>query len=252
MSLDSFTPVRFTDSTLFLKEIDGQKLLIKTFINEQKEARRELELALELELEKNLHWSASGFRVPGIIDIEFKELTEPYVVMEFIDGINLSDYLKSPAILLAAKLEVLGDIFKINYRRHLIALENNDLLLIHTDPNTDNIIIRTDQFFFIDFEHFSQSLEISAAVAKEVATFARRVVRDLGIAAMQNVLEIMLVAYNNDALILDKVEELTLGRSFQWLHRLKNNLKKRMNAKLVTRYDIIETIRLLRAKSATP
>ncbi len=246
MSLDSFTPVRFTDSTLFLKEIDGQKLLIKTFINEQKEARR------ELELEKNLHWSASGFRVPGIIDIEFREITEPYVVMEFIDGINLSDYLKNPEVLLAAKLEVLGGIFKINYRRHLIALGNNDLLLIHTDPNTDNIIIRSNQFFFIDFEHFPRSLEISAAVAKEVATFARRVVRDLGIAAMQNVVEIMLVAYNNDALILDKVEELTLGRSFQWLHRLKNNLKKRMNAKLVTRYDIIETIRLLRAKSATP
>lgn len=241
MSLNPFTPERFTDSTLFLKEVDGQKLLIKMFINEHKESRR------ELEFQKNLHWSASGFCVPKVIDIEFDEIAEPYIVMEYIDGMNLSDYLKNPKFLLAEKLKTLSELFKINYKRHRLALEHDDALLIHTDPNTDNIIISPDGLVFIDFEHFSRTLDIATAIAKEVATFARRAARDLGGSYTKDAVEILLSAYNHDALIFDRVEELTFGRSFQLLHRLKNKLKKLSNTKLVTRYDIAEAIRLLRA-----
>ncbi len=241
MSLNPYTPERFTDSILFLKEIDGQKLLVKTFINQHKESRR------ELELQKNQRWNAAGFCVPRIMDIEFKEITEPYVVMEYIDGINLSDYLKNPEIPLTAKLKTLSEIFKINYRRHMLAREQNDALLIHTDPNTDNIIISPKGLVFIDFEHLSKTLDISNAIAKEVGRFIRRAIKDLGTNYMREAIEILLTAYNYDASIFNSVEELALDRPFQSLRRFKNKLKKLKNSKLVTHQDIAEAIKLLRA-----
>jgi len=241
MSLSPFIPGRFTDSTLFLKEIDGKKLLIKMFVNEQKEDRR------EMELRKNLHWSAAGFRVPRIVDIKFNEIIEPYVVMEYVEGSNLSDYLKNPEIPLVEKLKVLRELFETNYRRHMLAREREDTLLIHTDPNTDNIIISPSGLVFIDFEHLSKALDIPAAIAKEVARFTRRVIKDMGASYTKDAVEILLLAYNYDVSVFDAVEERALGQPFQPLHRLKNKLKKFKNPELVTHHDIAQAIKLLRA-----
>ncbi len=249
MSLISFTPRRFTDSHLFLKEMNGKKLLIKTYINDDRDSRR------ELESRKNLHWSAYGFNVPQLIDIELTglelgEIADPYLVMEFIHGVNLSDYLKNGQVSVETKLGPLSEIFELNYRRHLLALANDDSLLIHTDPNTDNIILGDGRIFFIDFEHISKPLDITTAVAKEVATFARRVIKNLGARYTSEVITLLLDAYQYNGAIMDKVEELTFGRSFQLLHRFKDHVKKRKDPELVSRYDVAETIKLLRINRA--
>jgi tRNA A-37 threonylcarbamoyl transferase component Bud32 len=250
MSLISFTPRRFTDSSLFLKEINGQKLLIKTYLNDDSDSRR------KLESQKNLHWSACGFNVPKLvdidpIDIELGEISDPYLVMEFIHGVNLSDYLQDRQVSPETKLKTLSEIFEINHTRHLLALANEDDLLIHTDPNTDNIILSDGRIFFIDFEHISKPLDITTAVAREVATFARRAIKNLGVGHTGEVITLLLVAYQYNGAIMDKVEELTFGRSFQLLHRFKDHVKKRKDPELVSRYDVAETIKLLRSNPAS-
>jgi tRNA A-37 threonylcarbamoyl transferase component Bud32 len=240
MNLIPFTPQRFTDSALFLKDVDGQKLLIKTFINGDAESR------LVLEQKKNLHWSASGFRVPKLLDTRIPEISGPYLAMEFIEGVNLSDYLKDQQAPLQAKLKILGEIFATNHQRHLQALANEDELLIHTDPNTDNIILSDGSIVFIDFEHISKVGSIPFAVAKEVATFVRRVIRNIGATHTDQVVEIMLNAYNYDDVMMNKLEELALGRSFQNLRRLKARLRKRKDPELVTRYDVADAVSRMR------
>lgn len=237
MSLNPFNPQRFTDSQLYLKEVDGGKLLVKAYLNEEKFARRDLEIA------KNRHWRNCGFDAPEILDMQCNEVTEPHVVMRYVPGIRLSEYLKDKGTTTQEKLNILASIFSKNYLRHDMALANNDLLLLHTDPNTDNIILNQGVIWFIDFEHISKPQDILTGVGKEVATFARRVIKDLGIEHTNQVIQAMLQAYQFNTAIMNKVEELTFARPFQFIHRLKHRLRKKTQAGQVTRYDIADAVR---------
>lgn len=237
MSLTPFTPRRFTDSELFLKDVGGQKLLVKRYLNDDRQSRQELEVA------RNLRWSSHGFCVPKVLDIECEGIDQPYVVMEYVAGIHLSEYLADPQVSSADKLKLLEEVFRTNYRRHQLALANRDLLLVHTDPNTDNVILSSGRIYFIDFEHISSSRDILTAVSKEVATFTRRAVKNIGKRHLHEVIEILLQSYHGSMDIIDKVEELTLKRAFQPVHRLKHWLNKQLNPDLVTRYDIVDAIK---------
>lgn len=237
MSLTPFTPRRFTDSELFLKDVGGQKLLVKRYLNDDRQSRQELEVA------RNLRWNSHGFCVPKVLDIECEGIDQPYVVMEYVAGIHLSEYLADPQVSSADKLKLLEEVFRTNYRRHQLALASRDLLLVHTDPNTDNVILSSGRIYFIDFEHISSSRDILTAVSKEVATFTRRAVKNVGKRHLHEVIDILLQSYQGSMDIIDKVEELTLKRSFQPVHRLKHWLKKQLNPDLVTRYDIVGAIK---------
>ena len=240
MNLKQITPDRFTDSRLLLHEAPGRKSLIKVFLGDNKEQRR------ELEAKKLTRWKAAGFSVPQLIDLQFPEVTEPYIVMEFISGDTLKDFLRTAATPLELRLATLVDLFRLNYRRHMLVRSHHDLLLVHTDPNTDNIIVSGRDFYFIDFEHSSKMADITSATANEVGTFARRVIRDLGVEHSRSVVERLLAAYHYDSEVFDKVEELTFGRPFQSLHRIKDRLRRLTNSRTVTRYGVADFIRLLR------
>ncbi|HZV61756.1 MAG TPA: hypothetical protein VFF75_05020 [Methylophilaceae bacterium] len=240
MSLIPFNPQRFTDSQLFLKEVDGNKLLVKAYLNEDKFARRNLEIA------KSRRWRNLGFVVPEILNIRCDELAEPHIVMRYIPGMRLSEYLKDKGVATEEKLNTLKSVFDKNYMRHDLALSNQDLLLIHTDPNTDNIILGQGVIWFIDFEHISKTQDVLTGVGKEVTTFARRVIKDIGIERTDEVIHALLQAYQFNNVIMSKVEELTFERPFQFVHRLKHRLRKRTQPGLVTRYDIADAVRKLR------
>lgn len=240
MSLSPFSPQRFTDSQLYLKELNGNKLLVKAYLNQDKFARRDMEVS------KNQHWRNCGFDVPEILNVQCDEIVEPHVVMRFLPGMRLSEYLKDKGIALQEKLNILESIFIENYRRHGRALTHNDMLLLHSDPNTDNIILNQGVIWFIDFEHISNTQDVLTGVGKEVATFARRVIKDLGVEHTDVVVHTLLQAYQFNNVIMNKVEELTLARPFQIIHRLKHALRKKAQARLVTRYDIADAVRNLR------
>jgi tRNA A-37 threonylcarbamoyl transferase component Bud32 len=241
IELTDFTPARFTDSRLYTAEINGRKWLVKVYANEQQGLRR------ELERRKLLHWRERGFSVPEVLDIEL-DLPQPYLAMEYIDGMGLSDYLKDDAVGWMDKKNTLGDIFRNNWLRHARALRDHDALLLHTDPNTDNILLTRQGFCFIDFEHPGSIDDLETAIASEVATFARRALSDVGRQHTEETIALLLQAYCHDERIFNRIESLTLGRLFQWLHRLKDRQKKRKHPHLATRYDVADGVHSLRRR----
>ncbi len=243
MNLKQITPDRSTNSRLLVHEAAGGKLLIKVFLGDNKEQRK------ELEAKKLTCWKAEGFCVPHLIDLQIPEVTEPHIVMEFISGDTLKDFLKVEAKEPDRRLTALANLFRLNYRRHMLARSRQNMLLIHTDPNTDNIIVSGSDFYFIDFEHSSKITDIASAVANEVGTLARRIIRDLGTERTRSVIESLLVAYHCDREIFDKIEHMTFGRPFQPLHRIKDHLRRLMNSRSVTRYDVADSIKALRSSS---
>src|SRR6185503_9639723 len=156
MNLKQITPDRFTNSRLFLHEAPGRKLLIKVFLGENREQRK------ELEARKMSHWKDAGFCVPGLIDLQLPDVLEPYLAMEFIPGDTLKDFLTGTTAL-EQRLGVLSDIFRLNYKRHMLVRSHQDLLLVHTDPNTDNLIVSGSDCYFIDFEHASRITDVPCA-----------------------------------------------------------------------------------------
>src|SRR3546814_16826570 len=74
--------------------------------------------------------------------------------------------------------------------------------------------------------HISSSRDILTAVSKEVATFTRRAIKNIGKRHIHEVVGILLRSYHDSMDIIDKVEELTLKRSFKPVNRLKHWLKK--------------------------
>ena len=245
MNLKQITPGRFTNSRLLTHEASSRKLLIKVFLGKDRDQRK------TMEARKLIHWKAAGFCVPELVDFQFSEVMDPYLVMEFVAGETLKNFLTSETTTLERRLDLLSDLFSLNYRRHVLARAQGDLLLIHTDPNTDNILVSRADFYFIDFEHASKITDIASAIANEVGMFVRRVIRDLGMEHRLIVIERLLTAYHYDAEIFDKVEELTLGRPYQTLHRIKDRLKRLKNSRSVTRYDVVDSIRQLRRRSAS-
>jgi tRNA A-37 threonylcarbamoyl transferase component Bud32 len=244
MNLQQITPDRFTNSRLLVHEAAGRKLLIKVYLGEKRDQRR------ELEARKLAHWRREGFTVPELIELSIPGVSDPYLVMEFISGTSLKHFLRSRETAVEEQLATLSELFQTNHRRHMLVRSRRDLLLIHTDPNTDNLILRSGKQYFLDFEHSSRITEVSLAIANEVGTFVRRAIRDLGGEHCRAVIERLLSAYRNDAEIFDRVEALTLDRPFQPLHRLKDRWKRLRNARVVTRYDVVDCLRRLRARPA--
>lgn len=243
VELTEFAPSRFTDSRLYIAEIDSRKWLVKVYANAQQQLRRDLEHS------KLLHWRERAFPVPQLLDVALEGIAQPHLVMEYVEGVGLGDYLKNPGIAWPEKKKTLDRILRSNARRHILVSQDHDVLLIHSDPNTDNILLQErGEYFYIDFEHPGSVKDIETAVAAEVATFIRRVLNDVGAEFTEEVVELLLRAYEHDATLLARIESLTLARPFQLVHRFRDRKKKRKNPGLITRYDVADAIYRLRRR----
>jgi len=240
MELTPFTPSRFTESMLYTFQQDGAGYFVKVYLGENAGLRRDLELS------KLNQWSCQNFPVPKVNGTNIPRITDPYLIMEFIQGISLSYYLKDESFKFDIKINLLKKIFLSNYKRHQSAIKNNDKLLVHSDPNTDNIIVSGEEFHFIDFEHPGKKRHVLDACANEAASFCRRVVRDLGRSYLINIMTLFYNIYATENELLTRVEALTYNRSFHLVHRIKDRLKKAKNSELVTRYDVADALHELR------
>ena len=238
MLITPFHPKRFTESELFIAKLDDKSFLLKTYIGNHAILRQEMEQT------KLAHWRYHQFPVPNTFQIDIPPVKQPYLLMEYIDGQALSEYLKQSSITDDEKLSLLTQIFRCNAKRHQLALDLSDLHLIHTDPNTDNILIKDHEFFYIDFEHRVKEKTIVVAIAQEIATFCRRICTDFGREQIDTIIRLMLAEYNNQE-IIQKVISLTTERPFQIIHRTKDQRKKQKNPAIITRYDIVDAIKKL-------
>ena len=237
MKLTPFRPKRFTDSELFTTEINHTRFVVKCYLGDDAVSRR------NLELKKLKRWKDYGFNVPNYSEESIDSLTTPHLLIEFVSGINLSDYLRDPYSDYTEKRSRLEKIYLENARRHRIVLDQNESMLIHTDPNTDNVLLLDDGHVTIDFEHPTKDKLAIVAVTQELANFSRRALTDLGREHVEDVASMVMHHYQCQKTILDGVCDMTLSRNFQFYHRYKDYQKKAKDPYVVTRYDFADALR---------
>lgn len=141
------------EAKLFLDKFDGQSVIIKDRIKKKyrieqidKKIRK-----IRTSIESNLLTEARriGVPTPKIVEID-KQNNK--IIMEYVDGIRIKEYLNECDIDSAKKIS-----FKIG---QLIGkLHSSDI--IHGDLTTSNMILKENQIFFIDFGlgFFSKRIE---------------------------------------------------------------------------------------------
>ena len=214
---------------------------LKLFTGEAGAQRRDCERAL-LEL-----WRLHGFQVPTILeDVPDTESGVPCLKLTHIPGVSLQAYLRSSAAS-DEKRSVLTGVFRENRRRHDTAIAQRNPLLFHSDLNTGNIIIQDGRVFYIDLEQACTTDELTDAAAMEIAKICRWIVRDLGIASMDEVLGIVLKAYAGQEFLLERLVARACDRRLQRYHRFRDWMRKRKDAHEVTKYDIADGLARLLA-----
>jgi len=109
---------------------------------------------------------------------------------------------------------------------------------------------KSDNFYYIDFEGSftldNDLIKIKTNISIEVAKLVRWATRDLGAHHLNAVLECMMIAYGKTS-IPDLIVNRVCNKPFQFIHRWKDKKKKEKNAADVTKYDIADAIKQLKA-----
>lgn len=233
MTLLPLRTFRQTSNRIYKTEGHEPSLLVKEYVGPGSQRRRSQERDI-LEL-----WSRHGFRVPALHDLVITELGRaPYLATEYLDHPTLQQQLRSPSLSRTEKIQLLETIFRENHLRHRKALELNEPRLVHYDPNTSNILCGNSTFCHIDFEHQANQAPLPLSVSLEIAKFTRWAARDIGGEALQEILPVLLVVYEDQRFLLESVADRTLARPFQFFHRWRDRRRKQKKPDEVTKYDV--------------
>jgi len=237
MELEPIKTFRLTTNKVSRFRHDGRELLVKHYTGTDKEARRDREeRTLEL-------WRECGFHVPVVRKLQIPQLLdEPQLVLDYLGSLTLQEKLKNRAVPRAEKLASIAAIFIENSRRHRLAIERSEPLLIHADANTSNILCHEGGFYFIDFENGPEGTSLTELAAIETAKFTRWVARDCGIELLPAIVGVLGEAYRGNQEILQLIVERTTSRPFQWYHRWRDRDRKRRNPAEVTKYDVADAV----------
>lgn len=237
MELQPLKTFRASTNQASLLTAQGRQWLVKRYAGAHQQERRDCE-------EQTLRlWNKAGFRVPRIASIDLPELHgTPYLVMEYLDGPTLQEYLRRAGGTRVQKLEWLSRILRENCRRQALALREHQTRLFHPDPNSSNVILVGSEFCFIDFETSVAQDQFADAAAIETAKFCRWTARDLGIDTLPELMNRLVEAYHDDPLVLRRIVRRTQGRPFQFFHRWQDRKRKRKQPTEVTKYDIADAL----------
>jgi serine/threonine protein kinase len=230
-----------TSNKLMIAEKGNNQYIIKYYTGANGVLRKRLE-AQRLKL-----WSEAGFKVPRVSKAITVATDEPYLVLEFISGITLREYLRSETIETKSKLSLLRKLFFENAIRHRRSISTNDRTFIHHDLNTGNILVTKDDFVLIDFEDQIRSkpgTPMNTLAGLEIRKLLRWATRDMGKKFLPQIVALMLEAYRwSDA--PRTIVERVYRRPFQFLHRWRDRFKLKRNPWDVTKYDIADAIAAL-------
>ena len=219
---------------------DGTDFLVKCYSGPNAEGRRRRE-ARVLSL-----WAAHGYFVPLCHDILIPGMEGPYLVMDYLDGICISEYLSSQHIPVKTKRVTLKKLFQNNAVRHAKALVSKNPDFVQYDANTGNIVITADRYFHVDFETPPKNRPIGDLVCKEMAKFCRWTVRDMGREYLYDITGLLVNAYEDQLWLIDRIVALPTRRPFQILHRQRDAKKKKRDPGEITKYDIADALKHLR------
>ena len=235
MKLTELQTFRKTSNVLYLLEVDEKQFLVKRYRDCDSQRRRDTEASAMA------YWKSKGFLVPDLAPMSLPKIEGVYLVMSFIDGLSLREYLSQSDVEVSEKMGKLSEVFRQVYTRHKRAVENNDRQLIHYDPSTGNILIAKQDLFTIDFEAPVRNLSVQEAAAIELATLCRWITRDLGLECVRDILLRLVEAYDCP-MVLHMIVKRTAGRSFQFYHRWRDRKRKSVYPQEVTKYDIADTL----------
>lgn len=237
VELQPLKTFRTSTNRASLLVIDGQKWLVKQYAGSRQKERRDWE-------EHTLRvWSEAGFPVPRTSSLTLPELSDtPYLIMEFIDGPTLQEYLKREDVGRDEKVAILSRIYRENCRRQAKAMSEQEPALFHPDANTSNVILADNGFRFIDFETAIDLSRINEMAAIETAKFSRWSARDIGRDALPELMTHLVDAYQDQLSVLRQIIRRTNGRTFQFFHRWQDRKRKRKHPAEVTKYDIADTL----------
>lgn len=124
-------------------------------------------------------WKECGFRVFEIYDdVKVKGLPEGgYTMLEFISGEKMITWLGREDIPLDERIEKYRKFLKDWHRRHKIAVETANPLLVHENGDMKHVmLLPDDEFLYFDFEmqYRSQKPEsVRRSVAREILAYLR-------------------------------------------------------------------------------
>jgi hypothetical protein len=237
MELTPLNTFHDTTNHLFILCADEKELLVKCYTGPHAVERWQLEKTV-LTL-----WYRRQYPVPRCHPIRVPGLAEPYLVMDYLKGICISEFLSDKSVPQDKKLKTLKRIFQNNLIRHEQALALNDPRLVQYDANTGNIVITASGCFHVDFETPPKNRPITDLVCKEIAKFCRWAVRDMGRDSLSEVVTIVREVYHQHLGLLERIIALPTHRPFQFFHRFRDARKKKRYPGEVTKYDIADGLK---------
>ena len=187
-------------------------------------------------------WLAGGYPVPEIADLNLPSEQQPYLVIQWLEGESLGEFLTSDEIPDPEKLERLQRIIAQFHSRHKYVQQHQDLAFIHHDPNTGNIFLTQDSDYYIDFEEIvSQgSKSITDLKAIELAKLIRWSARDMGRENLPDILRLTVEIYGEDSEIIATLIDRVYRQPLQFFQRYKDRRKKIANVHEITKYDLAD------------
>jgi len=236
VKVQPISDVRQTSNRLF-KISDGEEAwLLKRYCGKNSRSHR------DTEENRLLLWGKAGFHVPKVINLELDNEEEPYLVLEWLEGQSLAEYLRLGNTSSLGKLERISGIIIQFYKRHLFVAKEQDPFFIHHDPNSGNIFLTEDTAYYIDFEESidPKSRPLTEMMAIELAKFLRWATTDIGKEYLPDIIQMTIKVYGRDNEILRLLIESVYRRPVQFVHRYRDYSKKIKMPDEITKYDIAD------------
>jgi tRNA A-37 threonylcarbamoyl transferase component Bud32 len=183
------------------------------------------------------HWHKNGFCVPDVLISAFPEYEDiPHITTTFVEGSTLKTILREG---FSSSKDALENLFTDISERHKLAFKAKDNFLFHIDANTQNILRVKNMFYHVDFEMGRPWETPMECAVREISKFLVSMGEDLKSEERTPAYALFKKYYANHD-VLDFLDRSVNQRSFQKLHRRRDEKKKLKNPHRVTLYDITD------------
>jgi hypothetical protein len=125
-------------------------------------------------------WLAAGFDVPRRIERQRPAWIgdHPFVAMEFVEGRTLHEALEDPTLAAAQKQALVERLAIDQARRHRLALERGDTLLVHEHAMARHVLVAGGRLVTFDLEHaYQPDFPVPVAITHELSSTLRSLER---------------------------------------------------------------------------